>query len=120
MYIVIIICSGFECAICVSVNDLQYLKLRASNQNSTQGRPQIVPNIGSSCFSLFQVVFSATQLSWLSSEQACAVTEEQWAELDSEQRQALGMAQYEGELMLEHRGKQCRSSSNNDVIWTLN
>jgi len=51
------------------------------------------------------VVFSATQLSWLSSEQACAVTEEQWAELDSEQRQALGMAQYEGELMLEHRGK---------------
>ncbi|XP_077084041.1 stereocilin isoform X1 [Siphateles boraxobius] len=51
------------------------------------------------------VVFSATQLSWLSSEQACAVTEEQWAELDSEQRQALGMAQYEGELMLEHRGR---------------
>uniref|UniRef100_A0A671KS68 Stereocilin n=1 Tax=Sinocyclocheilus anshuiensis TaxID=1608454 RepID=A0A671KS68_9TELE len=51
----------------------------------------------------FAVVFSATQLSWLSSEQACAVTEEQWAELDSEQRQALGMAQYEGELMLEHR-----------------
>ncbi|XP_073692811.1 stereocilin-like [Garra rufa] len=53
----------------------------------------------------FAVVFSATQLSWLSSEQACAVTEEQWAELDSEQRQALGMAQYEGELMLEHRGR---------------
>ncbi|KAK9971373.1 hypothetical protein ABG768_024743 [Culter alburnus] len=51
------------------------------------------------------VVFSATQLSWLSSEQACVVTEEQWAELDSEQRQALGMAQYEGELMLEHRGR---------------
>ncbi|XP_016403909.1 stereocilin-like [Sinocyclocheilus rhinocerous] len=53
----------------------------------------------------FTVVFSATQLSWLSSEQACAVTEEQWAELDNEQRQALVMAQYEGELMLEHRGR---------------
>lgn len=44
------------------------------------------------------------QLSWLSPEQAWAVTEEQWAELDSEQRQALGMAQYEGELMFGHRG----------------
>ncbi|KTG07483.1 hypothetical protein cypCar_00006474 [Cyprinus carpio] len=53
----------------------------------------------------FAVVFSATQLYWLSSEQAFAVTEEQWAELDNEQRQALGMAQYEGELMLEHRGR---------------
>nr|XP_021327527.1 stereocilin-like isoform X2 [Danio rerio] len=51
------------------------------------------------------VVFSATQLSWLSSEQACAVTEEQWAELDSEQRQALDMAQFEGEFMLGHRGR---------------
>ncbi|XP_065150525.1 stereocilin [Paramisgurnus dabryanus] len=51
------------------------------------------------------VVFNAQQLSWLSSEQACAVTEEQWEELDSEQRQALGMAQYEGELMLGHRGR---------------
>ncbi|KAA0722866.1 Stereocilin Precursor [Triplophysa tibetana] len=49
------------------------------------------------------VVFSAMQLSWLSPEQAWAVTEEQWAELDSEQRQALGMAQYEGELMFGHR-----------------
>ncbi|TRY92454.1 hypothetical protein DNTS_028161, partial [Danionella cerebrum] len=51
------------------------------------------------------VVFSATQLSWLSSEQACAVTEEQWEKLDSEQRQAVGMAQYEGEHMLEQRGR---------------
>ncbi|KAI2662930.1 Stereocilin [Labeo rohita] len=68
----------------------------------------------------FAVVFSATQLSWLNTEQACAVTEEQWAELDSEQRQALGMAQYEGELMLEHRGEQYRSRSNNAVICILN
>ncbi|XP_030620966.1 stereocilin [Chanos chanos] len=51
------------------------------------------------------VVFSAAQLSWLSSEQAFAVTEEQWAELDSEQRHAVSMAQYEGEIMLGHRGK---------------
>ncbi|XP_056599193.1 stereocilin [Triplophysa dalaica] len=51
------------------------------------------------------VVFSAMQLSWLSPEQAWAVTEDQWAELDSEQRQALGMAQYEGELMFGHRGR---------------
>lgn len=50
------------------------------------------------------------QLSWLSPEQAWAVTEEQWAELDSEQRQALGMAQYEGELMFGHRGTQYCSS----------
>ncbi len=72
-----------------------------------QGRPQIVAKVGwSDMLSWFQVVFSATQLSWLSSEQACAVTEEQWVELDNEQRQAVGMAQYEGELMLEHRGEQ--------------
>uniref|UniRef100_A0A8B9KWZ5 Stereocilin-like n=1 Tax=Astyanax mexicanus TaxID=7994 RepID=A0A8B9KWZ5_ASTMX len=50
------------------------------------------------------VVFSATQLSWLSAEQAWAVTEEQWEELDSEQRQALTVAQYEGDVMLAHRG----------------
>ncbi|KAG9266572.1 stereocilin-like [Astyanax mexicanus] len=51
------------------------------------------------------VVFSATQLSWLSAEQAWAVTEEQWEELDSEQRQALTVAQYEGDVMLAHRGR---------------
>ncbi|XP_037401351.1 stereocilin [Pygocentrus nattereri] len=51
------------------------------------------------------VVFSAAQLSWLSAEQSWAVTEEQWEELDSEQKQALTMAQYEGEVMLGHRGR---------------
>ncbi|XP_076880978.1 stereocilin [Brachyhypopomus gauderio] len=51
------------------------------------------------------VVFSATQLSWLNPEQASAVTEEQWEELSSEQKQALSMAQYEGDLMLGHRGR---------------
>ncbi|XP_071778934.1 stereocilin [Centroberyx gerrardi] len=44
------------------------------------------------------VVFSAAQLSWLSVEQAWAVTEEQRAELDSGQRHALDLAQYEGDL----------------------
>ncbi|KAL7854456.1 hypothetical protein SRHO_G00166460 [Serrasalmus rhombeus] len=51
------------------------------------------------------VVFSPAQLSWLSAEQSWAVTEEQWEELDSEQKQALIMAQYEGEVMLGHRGR---------------
>ncbi|KAM3625394.1 uncharacterized protein V6R79_011379 [Siganus canaliculatus] len=51
------------------------------------------------------VVFSAFQLSWLSAEQAWAVTEEQWAELDSEQRHAVGLARYEGDVLLELRGR---------------
>ncbi|KAG7468151.1 hypothetical protein MATL_G00139840 [Megalops atlanticus] len=51
------------------------------------------------------VVFSVTQLSWLSLEQASAVTEEQWAELGSEQRQAVVRALYEGEVIQEHRGR---------------
>ncbi|XP_072516145.1 stereocilin [Salminus brasiliensis] len=51
------------------------------------------------------VVFSAAQLSWMSVEQAWAVTEEQWEELDSEQKQALSIAQYEGDVMLGHRGR---------------
>ncbi|KAF5906160.1 stereocilin-like, partial [Clarias magur] len=50
------------------------------------------------------VVFSARQLSWLNSEQASAVTEEQWEKLDNEQKQALSMALYEGDAMLGHRG----------------
>ncbi|XP_027017151.2 stereocilin [Tachysurus fulvidraco] len=51
------------------------------------------------------VVFSASQLSWLSSEQAWAVTDEQWQKLDQEQKQALSKALYEGDVMLEHRGR---------------
>ncbi|KAI5609751.1 stereocilin-like [Silurus asotus] len=51
------------------------------------------------------VVFSASQLSWLNSEQAWAVTDEQWQKLDNEQKQALSMALYEGEAMLGHRGR---------------
>ncbi|XP_008292192.1 stereocilin [Stegastes partitus] len=51
------------------------------------------------------VVFSAVQLSWLSSEQAWAVTDEQWAELDTEQRHAVGLARYEGDVLLELRGR---------------
>ncbi|XP_053369543.1 stereocilin [Clarias gariepinus] len=51
------------------------------------------------------VVFSARQLSWLNSEQASAVTEEQWEKLDNEQKQALSMALYEGDAMLGHRGR---------------
>ncbi|XP_023809268.1 stereocilin [Oryzias latipes] len=51
------------------------------------------------------VVFSAVQLSWLSVEQAWAVTQEQWAELDTEQRHALTLARYEGDVLLELRGR---------------
>uniref|UniRef100_A0AAR2IXJ6 Stereocilin n=1 Tax=Pygocentrus nattereri TaxID=42514 RepID=A0AAR2IXJ6_PYGNA len=64
------------------------------------------------------VVFSAAQLSWLSAEQSWAVTEEQWEELDSEQKQALTMAQYEGEVMLGHRGGLCWSSSSPSSVIT--
>ncbi|MED6240942.1 hypothetical protein ATANTOWER_010954, partial [Ataeniobius toweri] len=49
------------------------------------------------------VVFSAVQLSWLNVEQAWAVTEEQWAELDAEQRHAVGLARYEGDVLMELR-----------------
>ncbi|XP_031685308.1 stereocilin [Oncorhynchus kisutch] len=51
------------------------------------------------------VVFSAVQLSWLNVEQAWVVTEKQWAELNSGQRHALGLVQYEGDVLLEHRGR---------------
>ncbi|MBN3308953.1 STRC protein, partial [Amia calva] len=50
------------------------------------------------------VVLSAAQLSWLGPEQAEALTPEQWAELGSEQRVAVVMAQYEGETAQEYRG----------------
>ncbi|XP_051236397.1 stereocilin isoform X2 [Dicentrarchus labrax] len=51
------------------------------------------------------VVFSAVQLSWLNVEQAWAVTKEQWAELDPGQRHAVGLARYEGDVLLEQRGR---------------
>nr|XP_043885418.1 stereocilin [Solea senegalensis] len=51
------------------------------------------------------VVFSAFHLSWLTVEQAWAVTEEQWAELDTGQRHAVGLARYEGDVLLEKRGR---------------
>ncbi|XP_029001195.2 stereocilin [Betta splendens] len=51
------------------------------------------------------VVFGAVQLSWLSVEQAWAVTEEQWDELDTDQRHAVGLARYEGDVLLEMRGR---------------
>ncbi|XP_029904058.1 stereocilin [Myripristis murdjan] len=57
------------------------------------------------------VVFGAAQLSWLSVEQAWAVTDEQWAELDGEQRHALRLAQYEGDVLLELRGRNLAPAS---------
>uniref|UniRef100_A0A3B3T1A3 Stereocilin n=1 Tax=Paramormyrops kingsleyae TaxID=1676925 RepID=A0A3B3T1A3_9TELE len=50
-----------------------------------------------------QVALSSPQFSWLTVEQASAVTEEQWSELGGEQKRALAMALYEGDLPLEHR-----------------
>ncbi|XP_028293866.1 stereocilin isoform X2 [Gouania willdenowi] len=51
------------------------------------------------------VVFSAVQLSWLSAEQAWAVSADQWAELGNEQKHAVGLARYEGDVLLELRGR---------------
>lgn len=51
-----------------------------------------------------QVVFSALQLSWFTMEQAWAVTDDQWAELNSEQKLAVQRARYEGDVLLELRG----------------
>lgn len=50
------------------------------------------------------MVFSALQLSWFTVEQAWAVTEDQWAELSSEQKLAVQRARYEGDVLLEIRG----------------
>lgn len=50
------------------------------------------------------MVFSALQLSWLTMEQAWAVTDDQWAELNSEQKLAVQRARYEGDVLLELRG----------------
>ncbi|XP_033838654.2 stereocilin [Periophthalmus magnuspinnatus] len=61
----------------------------------------------------FSVVFSVVQLSWLSTEQAWAVTEEQWAELDPEQKHALGLTRYEGDILLEQRGRNSATSAVN-------
>ncbi|XP_047437005.1 stereocilin [Mugil cephalus] len=65
------------------------------------------------------VVFSAVQLSWLSAEQAWAVTEEQWAELDTEQRHAVGLARYEGDILLELRGRNSAPAALNRDSFTL-
>ncbi|XP_057704376.1 stereocilin-like [Corythoichthys intestinalis] len=51
------------------------------------------------------VVFSAIQLSWLTVEQAWAITEDQWTELDNEQRHSVELARYEGDVLLEMRGR---------------
>lgn len=53
---------------------------------------------------VLQVVFSAVQLSWLSAEQAWAVTEEQRAELDTDQRHAIALARYDEDVLQELRG----------------
>ncbi|XP_018618690.2 stereocilin [Scleropages formosus] len=68
------------------------------------------------------VVFSVTQLSWLTAEQASVVTEEQWDELSSEQKRALSLALYEGEVLLEHRGRNWAPlgwSANCLIVWLL-
>ncbi|KAL1007308.1 hypothetical protein UPYG_G00084780 [Umbra pygmaea] len=65
------------------------------------------------------VVFSAVQLSWLNVEQAWAVTENQWAELNSRQRHALSLAQYEGDVLLEHRGRNVALSARSADILTV-
>ncbi|XP_078113836.1 LOW QUALITY PROTEIN: stereocilin [Sander vitreus] len=65
------------------------------------------------------VVFSAVQLSWLSAEQAWAVTEEQWAELGTEQRHAVGLARFEGDVLLELRGRNSAPVGDSFTICSL-
>ncbi|XP_019126041.2 stereocilin [Larimichthys crocea] len=65
------------------------------------------------------VVFSAVQLSWLSAEQAWAVTDEQWAELDTGQRRAVGLARYEGDVLLELRGRNSAPEALNTGSFTV-
>ncbi|KAM7015042.1 stereocilin [Tautogolabrus adspersus] len=65
------------------------------------------------------VVFSELQLSWLSAEQAWAVTEEQWEELDSKQRHAVGLARYEGDVLLEQRGRNSAPAELNTYSFSL-
>ncbi|KAM9826765.1 stereocilin [Syngnathus typhle] len=65
------------------------------------------------------VVFSATQLSWLSAEQAWAITEDQWSELDNEQRHAVGLARYEGDALLELRGRNSAAAGLNANCFAL-
>ncbi|KAJ3594058.1 hypothetical protein NHX12_006390, partial [Muraenolepis orangiensis] len=81
---------------------LQDLALSSLVREQVEGlTPEAIPLIPPKKMA---VVFSATQLSWLSVEQAWAVTRDQWAELDGRQRRALGLAQYEGDVLLEMRG----------------
>ncbi|XP_061749537.1 stereocilin [Nerophis ophidion] len=61
------------------------------------------------------VVFSAIQLSWLSAEQAWAITEEHWTELDNAQRHAVGLARYEGDVLLEPRGRNSAAAALNTL-----
>ncbi|KAK6476908.1 stereocilin-like [Huso huso] len=68
------------------------------------------------------VVLSTAQLSWMTPEQAGAVTPAQWAELSSDQSQAVAMAQYEGELMQDPRGRSLaptQPSPDSTAVWLL-
>nr|XP_040056537.1 stereocilin isoform X1 [Gasterosteus aculeatus aculeatus] len=65
------------------------------------------------------VVFSAVQMSWLSAEQAWAVTEEQWAQMDAEQRHAVGLARYEGDVLLELRGRNSAPAADSFSTYSL-
>ncbi|XP_041091513.1 stereocilin-like [Polyodon spathula] len=68
------------------------------------------------------VVLSTAQLSWMTPEQAGAVTPAQWAELSSDQSQAVAMAQYEGELIQDPRGRNLaltQPSPDSTAVWLL-
>ncbi|XP_061669972.1 stereocilin-like [Syngnathoides biaculeatus] len=65
------------------------------------------------------VVFGAVRLSWLSAEQAWAITEEQWTELDNEQKHAIRLARYEGDLLPELRGRNSAVTAQNTDCFAL-
>ncbi|KAG8440589.1 hypothetical protein GDO86_006366 [Hymenochirus boettgeri] len=58
----------------------------------------------------FAVVFSPAQLSIFSSDQAAAVTQEQYDHLSYQQRQAVSNAQYEGDFHQDPRGENSGTS----------
>ncbi|KAG8575443.1 hypothetical protein GDO81_009556 [Engystomops pustulosus] len=53
----------------------------------------------------FAVVFSPAQLSCFTSDQAIAVTPEQYDHLNYQQRQAIASAQYDGDIHQDPRGE---------------
>ncbi|KAM8894922.1 stereocilin isoform 3-T3 [Spinachia spinachia] len=96
---------------------LEDLVLSALVQEQVEGiSPEAIALMGPKKMA---VVFGAVQMSWLSAEQAWAVTQEQWALLDAEQRHAVGLARYEGDVLLELRGRNSATAAHSFASYSL-